>query len=88
MVDPIAESIDTTLRAIGADESMTIDRVLDHLEHSAQFQKLITAHVSRFYDSDNPVPDRIRLAVIHTFWLGFEAGRAVEQVSKLEAMIA
>ena len=45
------------------------------------------AHVSKFYASDGPIPDRIRLAVIHSFWLGYEAGTAVEQTKKLEAML-
>ena len=38
MVDPIAESIDATLELVNADEGMTVDIVLAHMEHSSQFQ--------------------------------------------------
>jgi hypothetical protein len=87
MVDPIAESIDATLESVGPDDGLTIDGILPHMNRSAQFQKLVMAHVSKFYASADPIPDRIHLAVIHCFWMGYESGKAVEQTSKLEAML-
>jgi hypothetical protein len=87
MTDQIAESIDATLESVGPDDGLTIDGILPHMERSAQFQKLVMAHVSKFYAGEDPIPDRIRLAVTHSFWLGYEFGKAVEQTSKLEAML-
>ena len=83
----VANSIDATLDAVNTDESMTIDRVLPDLEKSLGFQRLLNLHMTRFYTrTDVAIPERIRVAVMHSFWLGMECGRAAEASAKLEAM--
>ena len=86
MVDPIADSIDAVLESVGPDDGPNYDNFAPHVNHSAQLQKLVFAHVSRFFASDMPIPDRIQLTVLHCFWLGFESGKAVAQGENMEEM--
>jgi hypothetical protein len=88
MADRIAESINATLEAVNSDENRNIDSLLPHLRKSAEFQRLIVAHISRFFASDAPIPERVEVLVTHPFWLGFECGRALESSAKLEAMLS
>jgi hypothetical protein len=84
MADRIAESIDAVLASVGPDDGPNYDNFAPHVNASAQLQKLVFAHVSRFFASELPIPDRIQLAVLHSFWLGFESGKAVEQGERME----
>lgn len=86
-MERISESINGVLERVDV-EDRTIDALLPHLSGSAEFQKLIRAHVSNFYASGSTIPDRLATVVMHSFWLGFESGKAVEQSYGLESMLA
>jgi hypothetical protein len=88
MKDLIAESINATLEAVDSDETWNIDGMLPHMRQSAEFQRLLLAHMSHFFASGSPMPDRVETVVKHSFWLGFECGkRAAESNTKLEEML-
>lgn len=87
MANPIADSIDAVLEVVNTTEDgPNFDTFYDSAKKSAELQRLIVAHVSKFYSSDSVIPERISLMVLHTFWLGFEAGRAAAVSENMESI--
>lgn len=87
MKSAIANSIDTTMASITDGTGPKVEESIDHLNQSVEFQRLMVAHMSRFFSQEGPVPERIHTIVTHAFICGLASGRAITETEALEDML-